>query len=91
MKKIKKIFNRNKIKHVLLGMHFTDGLLYKFVIYLLLISFSFIYLYPLFFMVINSLKNIDDLIDPGVNWIPTTLYFDNYNRAFQVLVLPKAR
>lgn len=90
MTKLKKIFNKNKIKHVLLGMHFTDGLLYKFVIYLLLIAFSFIYLYPLFFMIVNSIKNIDDLIDPGVNWVPKTLYFDNYNRAFKVLELPKS-
>ncbi|HEY8395778.1 MAG TPA: carbohydrate ABC transporter permease [Bacilli bacterium] len=89
-KKLKGFFNKNKIRHFFLGMHFNDGFLYKAVIYLLLIAFSYIYLYPLFFMIVNSLKNIDDLIDPGVNWVPKTLYFDNYKRAFTVLALPKA-
>jgi len=78
-----------KIKRRLLGMNFTDGIIYKAIIYLLLISFSYIYLYPLLFMIINSLKNIDDLIDPGVKWVPTSLYFENYVRAFSVLEMPK--
>ena len=88
--KAKKIFNKNKIRHFLFGMHFNDGFLFKAIIYLLLIAFSYIYLYPLLFMVVNSLKNFDDLIDPGVNWVPKTLYFDNYQRAFKVLELPRA-
>jgi multiple sugar transport system permease protein len=71
-----------------IGKTFTDGLLYRVVIYLLLISFSYIYLYPLLFMVINSVKSVDDLINPGVQWIPTVLVMENYTRAFQVLNLP---
>jgi multiple sugar transport system permease protein len=81
---------KKKIRRRFLGMNFTDGLLYKVVVYLLLISFTYIYLYPLIFMIVNSLKNIDDLIDPGVKWIPKTLYFENYVRALEVLNMPKA-
>ncbi len=88
--KMKNFFSQKKIKQLFLGMHFTDGILYKFVIYLLLISFSYIYLYPLLFMIVNSIKNIDDLIDPGVNWVPKTLYFENYLKSFKVLGLPKS-
>ncbi len=73
---------------ILIGKTFTDGLLYRIVIYLLLISFSYIYLYPLLFMVVNSVKSVDDLINPGVQWIPTVLVMENYTRAFQVLNLP---
>ena len=79
-----------KLKRIFFGMNFTDGLIYKIVIYLLLISFSYIYLYPLLFMVVNSLKNLDDLIDPGVKWIPSTLYFENYVRGLKVLEIPKS-
>jgi len=32
--------------------------------------------------------NVDDLINPGVNWVPTVLELENYNRAIQVLELP---
>jgi multiple sugar transport system permease protein len=74
----------------LVGKTFTDGFLYRLVIYVLLISFSYIYLYPLLFMLVNSLKTVDDLINPGVNWIPTSINWTNYTRAFQVLNLPDA-
>lgn len=69
-------------------MQFTDGLIYKIIVLVLLISFSYIYLYPMLFMLTNSFMNVDDLINPGVNWVPTVLELENYNRAIQVLELP---
>lgn len=77
-----------KIKKILFGMSFSDGLIFKVLIYTLLISFAYVYLYPMLFMLVNSLKNVDDLIDPGVRWIPTTLQFSNYTRAWKVLKMP---
>ncbi|MGB0174932.1 MAG: carbohydrate ABC transporter permease [Acholeplasmataceae bacterium] len=74
----------------LLGMQFTDGLLYKIIVLLLLISFSYIYLYPMLFMLTSSFMNVDDLINPGVRWVPTILEIENYTRAIQVLELPAA-
>lgn len=79
-----------RIKKLLLGMNLTDGLVFKIAIYTLLISFAYVYLYPLLFMMVNSLKTVDDLIDPGVTWIPTTIEIENYNRAFKVLALPQS-
>jgi len=32
--------------------------------------------------------SVDDLINPGVKWIPTSLEIENYRRAIQVLELP---
>jgi multiple sugar transport system permease protein len=81
---------RQKLHKFLIGKTFTDGMMYRMVIYLLLISFSYIYLYPLLFMIINSLKSVDDLINPGVQWIPTALMWENYERAFEVLKLPES-
>ena len=80
--------NKAKLTKLLVGKTFTDGLIYRFVIYTLLVSFSYIYLYPLLFMVVNSVKSVDDLINPGVQWIPTSIQIENYIRAFRVLNLP---
>ena len=77
-----------KLRKMLFGMQFTDGLIYKIIVLVLLISFSYIYLYPMLFMLTNSFMNVDDLINPGVNWVPTVLELENYNRAIQVLELP---
>ena len=82
--------NQQKLHKFWIGKTFTDGMLYRLVIYLLLISFSYIYLYPLLFMVVNSLKSVDDLINPGVRWIPTVLMWENYERAIEVLNLPSS-
>ncbi len=81
---------RAKFHKFLVGKTFTDGFLYRFVVYVLLLSFSYIYLYPLLFMIVNSLKSVDDLINPGVQWIPTSLVWENYTRAFEVLNLPQS-
>ena len=47
--------------------------------YALLISVSYVVLYPLFFMISNSIKDIVDYMDPNVFWIPkhfTLLWYD---------------
>jgi multiple sugar transport system permease protein len=39
-------------------------------------------------MFINSLKSPDDLLNPMVQWVPSELYFGNFDRAFRVLDYP---
>jgi multiple sugar transport system permease protein len=90
MKNIDRSHLKIKAKRFLLGMNFTDGFIYKIVIYTLLISFSYIYLYPVLFMLVNSFMSVDDLINPGIKWIPTTLQYSNYERAMAVLQIPDA-
>lgn len=79
-----------KAKRLFLGIKGSDGLLYQSIIYILLLSFSYVYLYPVLFMIVNSFKTVDDLINPGVRWIPTIFYIENYLRAYQVLGLPNS-
>jgi multiple sugar transport system permease protein len=74
-----------KAKRIFLGMQGTDGLLFKILIYGLLIGIGFVYLYPLLYMGDYSFKSLDDLLNPLVDWIPTHLYFGNYSQANQVL------
>ncbi|MDE6169158.1 MAG: hypothetical protein K2G28_11970, partial [Acetatifactor sp.] len=46
--------------------------------YLLLIGISVVFLYPVLYMVCNSLKSIQDLVNPTVEWLPSKLCWDNY-------------
>lgn len=74
----------------LLGGGKKDGLLKKTVIYALLAGIGFVYIYPLIFMLSNSLMDVNDLVNPTVRWIPTRLYWGNYQVAFKVLEAGKA-
>jgi multiple sugar transport system permease protein len=69
----------------ILGNHGSDSKLAKIVIYVLLISIGFLYIYPLLYMLSNSFKSQSDIVNPMVNWVPTSLYMGNYERAFKVL------
>ncbi|GGF98050.1 carbohydrate ABC transporter permease [Paenibacillus abyssi] len=80
----------NKSKKFLLGRQGNDGIVFKLVVYALLISIGFVYLYPIFYMISQSLKSLQDLLDPTVLWLPKSLHLDNYIRAWHVLDFPRA-
>jgi len=73
------------IQKFFLGRHFTDGMIFKVAIYVLLISIGFVYLYPMLYMISNSLKSQSDIINPMINWIPSEFFMGNYQSAFRVL------
>ncbi|KUK46652.1 MAG: Putative ABC transporter permease protein [Anaerolinea thermophila] len=78
----------SKVKAFLLGSRTDYGLILKIILYSLLIAIGFVYLYPLLFMFITSMKSSADLLNPMVQWVPTELYFGNYIKAFRVLNYP---
>lgn len=80
----------NKTKRILFGKQLSDGLLFKIIIYVLLISFSYVYLYPILYMLVNSFKSLPDLIDQGVTWVPNKLEFANYAKAWKALKMPNS-
>jgi len=80
--------NRDQIKSFFLGSRTSYGLVFNILLYLLLIAIGFVYLYPLLFMFITSMKNPGDLLNPMVQWVPTQLFFGNYSKAFRVLDYP---
>ncbi len=53
--------------------------------YAMLIAVGFTVLSPLFQIISNSLKNADDFMNTSVSWIPTTLFFQNYIDAFNIM------
>ncbi len=79
---------RDRARGLLLGTRAHYGLLFVVLVYALLIAIGFVYLYPLLFMLITSLKSPTDLLNPMVQWVPTEWYFGNYVRAFRVLNYP---
>lgn len=69
----------------LLGTHERMGLLPKTLLYVMLASIGFVYLYPILHMAVTSLKSLTDLLNPAVKWIPNTLTMDNYAKALEVM------
>jgi multiple sugar transport system permease protein len=86
-KNIKK--NKKKIKKVLLGGANNQGIIIKIILYFLLIVISFVYLYPLIFIISGSFKDLNDSLNPNVHFVPTKLYFDNYVLAFEKMAYIK--
>jgi multiple sugar transport system permease protein len=76
---------RNKIKHFLFGKKLSEGLVGRIVLYGLLLIIGFVYLLPLIKMFTYSIKDLEDLVNPIVEWIPTKIYLVNYQTSFKVL------
>jgi len=78
----------SNLKTFFLGSRTDYGLILKILLYSLLIAIGFVYLYPLLFMFITSMKSPTDLLNPMVQWVPTEFYPGNYIKAFHVLNYP---
>src|SRR5699024_9694264 len=76
---------KQKVQRFLFGFNDRAGFLLKFVIYLLLLCIGFVYLYPILYMFVTSIQSLSDLLDMSINWIPSSLYLDNYHQAYSVL------
>ena len=57
------------VKLFFLGGRESYGLVFTILLYLLLIAIGFVYLYPLLFMFVTSMKSPADLLNPMVQWI----------------------
>ncbi len=79
-----------KARHILLGTRRGGGLVYAVVSYALLAGIGYVYVYPLLFMVVNSLKDLADVVSPVVRWVPRRFYTGNFVVSWSVLGLPKS-
>ena len=73
--------HKEKFKRIMLGSAEKRGLLGSFVVYLLLIVISFIFLYPVLYMISRSLMSRNDLLDSSAMWIPSSITLHNYESA----------
>ncbi|HWQ05207.1 MAG TPA: carbohydrate ABC transporter permease [Longilinea sp.] len=83
-----KKLDKESVKSFFFGNRTSYGLIFTTLLYVLLIAIGFVYLYPLLFMFVSSMKSPADLLNPMVQWVPTTLDFGNYVKAFRVLDYP---
>lgn len=84
-----KIYIREDLKRFFFGDRTGYGLVFNVILYLLLIAIGFVYLYPLLFMFVSSMKSPSDLLNSMVQWVPTQFYIENYIKAYHVLDYPK--
>lgn len=64
------------MKRTLMGNSKRLGIVPKILLYVMLISLCFVYVYPILHMGVTSLKSLTDLLDPSVQWLPHELTFD---------------
>lgn len=76
------------VRSFFFGSRTSYGLVFNILLYLLLTAIGFVYLYPLLFMFVTSMKSPADLLNPMVQWIPTEFFIGNYIKAFRVLNYP---
>ena len=81
-------FKHFNLKSFLFGNRTRYGVVFNVILYVLLIAIGFVYLYPLLFMFVSSMKSPADLLNPMVQWIPTEFYTGNYVKAYRVLDYP---
>ncbi len=58
--------------------------------YIFLLAFSYILLYPLFFMIASTFKSSTDFYDPTIEWIPKNPVFSNLLLAIKAMDFGKA-
>ncbi|MFC1465146.1 MAG: carbohydrate ABC transporter permease [Candidatus Brachytrichaceae bacterium NZ_4S206] len=78
----------DRARAFLFGSRSRRGIVFSIALYALLIAIGFVYLYPLLFMFVTSIKSPADLLNPMVQWVPNEVYIGNYVKAFRVLNYP---
>lgn len=77
--------NNIRWRRILYGKKGERGLFANVLLYALLISIGFVFLYPFLYMFVKSFMSPEDLMNPAVSWIPSNIYFENYIKAFETL------
>ena len=61
------------------------GAVWPFFHYVILIGLAFVILYPILFMITNSIRPIEETTDPSIMWIPKTLQLINFKDTFDAI------
>lgn len=79
-----------KTIRMILGREADKGLLFKFFIYLILIDTAYIYLNPILYMMTSMIMGAQDLLNPAVIWVPTSIYLGVLQETWEMLNYPRA-
>ena len=63
---------------------------FSVVMIIFIVAFSYILLYPIFYMLSNALKTSLDYIDPTVQWVPKAFTMTNFKNAFEAMKYVKS-
>ena len=77
--------DKSALRRLFLGNNEKNGLVAVLLYFLILAGIGFIYLYPILYMIVGSFLSPEDLVDPAVSWIPTSVYFGNFVKAWNTL------
>lgn len=58
---------------------------FTLVMIIFVVAFTYILLYPVFYMLSNALKTSLDYIDPTVQWVPKNFTLENFKNAFKAM------
>ena len=73
------------LRRVLLGSNEKRGLIFTLLLYSVVFIFCYVFIYPILFMFVTSVKSLSDLIGDTVVWIPSGINLSNYAEAIKVL------
>lgn len=59
--------------------------LVRLLMYVLLLGLAFVFIFPFLYMLKTSVMSNADLISSSVNWIPTTIKFENFGVALNIM------
>ena len=76
---------KDKLRKQFFGSREKNGILLNVVVYTLLISIGFVFLFPILHMFSISIMAPTDLLDSSVRWIPRQLHLTNYHLALITL------
>lgn len=71
----KKLTNVNRIKK----------LLFKIAIYFFLLEFAYVFFLPFLTILTKAPKSIQDILNPVLSWLPTSIEYSNFTTAFDIL------
>jgi multiple sugar transport system permease protein len=73
------------LKYRVIGAEMDKGILFKILLYVILINVAFIYIKPILYMVTTMVKDAKNILDPTVIWVPKSLYFGHLAEATRLL------
>ena len=73
------------MRRIFVGSGGKQSVLSRVIIYVLLIGVSFTFIYPILCFVSTGGKDVYDLVDPLVHWLPRSFNADNFVKAYEVL------
>jgi len=81
-----KLRNRLELlRYRVLGTEIDKGILFKLVVYFILINVAFIYLKPILYMMTTMVKDAKNILDPSVIWVPRSIYIGHLQEASRML------